>query len=113
MNLKPIDFKILSELVKNSKISDRKLSKVLDVSQPTVTRRRARLEKLGLLDYTAFLNFPKLGFKILAFTFSRWKHRDFPDEKVEEGFAVMPYAPWALALVAVSKNEVPIRIHGF
>ena len=37
--------KLLLELVKNSKRSDRDLAKALDVSQPTVTRMRKKLEK--------------------------------------------------------------------
>ncbi len=38
--LKPIDYKILFELMKDSHRSDRQLAKALGVSQPTVTRRR-------------------------------------------------------------------------
>ena len=70
--LKNIDYKILFELIKNSKISDRKLAKKVGVSQPTVTRRRARLEKEGMIDYTAIPNFEKLGFEIMAFSFASW-----------------------------------------
>ena len=58
--------------MKNSKISDRKLSRKLGVSQPTVTRRRTKLEKEQLLDYTAVPNFEKLGLKIMAVNFARW-----------------------------------------
>jgi len=58
--------------MKNSKISDRELAKTVGVSQPTVSRRRARLEKEGLLDYTAIPDFRKLGFQIMAFSFSKW-----------------------------------------
>lgn len=43
--LKPIDYKLLFELMKDSHRSDRQLAKALGVSQPTVTRRRAMLEK--------------------------------------------------------------------
>jgi len=61
---------LLHELMKNSKRSDRDLAKILDVSQPTLTRMRKRLEKEGfILDYTAIPNMPKLGFEIIAFTF--------------------------------------------
>ena len=70
--LKDIDFKIIFALMKNSKISDRELAKTVGVSQPTVSRRRARLEKEGLLDYTAIPDFRKLGFQIMAFSFSKW-----------------------------------------
>jgi DNA-binding Lrp family transcriptional regulator len=80
--LKPIDYAILSSLMKNSKISDRQLAKQIGVSQPTVTRRRARLEKERLLDYTAVPDFAKLGFEILAFTFATSKKSGVPEEQV-------------------------------
>ncbi len=65
--LKDIDFKILFELMKNSKRSDRQLAKQLGVSQPTITRRRARLEKEVLEGYTAIPKWDKLGYGILSF----------------------------------------------
>ncbi len=67
--LKDIDLKILFELMKNSKISDRKLAKTMGVSQPTVSRRRARLEKELVDSYTVVPKWAKLGYEILAFTF--------------------------------------------
>ena len=67
--LKNIDFKILYELMKNAKASDRKLAKTIGVSQPTVTRRRARLEKEVIEGYTAIPKWKTLGYEILAFTF--------------------------------------------
>jgi DNA-binding Lrp family transcriptional regulator len=61
---------LLQELVKNSKRSDRDLAKLLNVSQPTLTRMRKRLEKDNfILDYTAIPNMTKLGYEIIAFTF--------------------------------------------
>ncbi len=66
--LKDIDLRILSELMKNSKISDRQLAKKIGVSQPTVTRRRTRLEREVLDGYTAIPNWEKLGYEILAVT---------------------------------------------
>ncbi|UCE29020.1 MAG: winged helix-turn-helix transcriptional regulator [Candidatus Bathyarchaeota archaeon] len=59
--------------MKNSKVSDRKLAKITGVSQPTITRRRAKLEKDGMLDYTAIPNFVKLGFEIFVISFYSWK----------------------------------------
>jgi len=70
--LKDIDYRILSELVRNSRTTDRALAKKIKVSQPTVTRRRAGLEKRGMLEYTSIPNFKQLGFEIMAFSFSRW-----------------------------------------
>jgi len=72
MKMKDINLKILSGLMKNSKISDRKLADSIGVSQPTVTRRRAKLEKQAMLEYTAIPNFAKLGFEIIAISFYSW-----------------------------------------
>jgi Lrp/AsnC family leucine-responsive transcriptional regulator len=66
--LKDIDYKILYELMKNSKVSDRQLAKKIGVSQPTVTRRRAKLEKEVIDGYTAIPKWEKLGYEILAVT---------------------------------------------
>ena len=72
-NLKPIDYEILWELVKNSRRSDRELAKVLGISQPTVTRRRTVLEKELIDGYTAIPKWEKLGYEILAITFVKIK----------------------------------------
>lgn len=59
--------KLLRELLKNSKRSDRELAKVLDVSQPTITRARHKLEMEGLIrDYTVVPDFRKMGFEIMT-----------------------------------------------
>lgn len=82
--LKPLDFKLLSELMKNAKSSDRQIAKKLGVSQPTITRRRAILEKGLSLNYIAVPDWTKLGFEILAVTFAKWKQREFPDERLPQ-----------------------------
>jgi DNA-binding Lrp family transcriptional regulator len=68
MKLKNLDFLILAELMKNAKISDRKLGKILGVSQPTITRRRSKLETELIDEYTAIPKWQKLGYEILAIT---------------------------------------------
>lgn len=83
--LKPIDFRIISELVSNSRLSDRQLAKIVKVSQPTVTRRRTMLEKAGLLQYTAIPTFGKLDFELLAFTFGNWRHDMYPHNETDDG----------------------------
>lgn len=56
--MKKIEWKILSELMKNSKISDRELVDKIDSSQPTVNRHRKRLEKQGYIrEYTMIPDF--------------------------------------------------------
>ena len=64
--LKDLDFKILFELMRNSKRSDRELAREIGVSQPTVTRRRIKLEKNVIEGYTAIPNWKNIGFKIMA-----------------------------------------------
>ncbi len=71
--LKPLDYKILFELMKNARTSDRKLAKILGVSQATVSRRRAFLEKELIDGYTAIPKWDKLGYEILAITLVRTK----------------------------------------
>jgi len=84
--LKTIDYELLWELMKNSRRSDRQLAKVLGTSQPTVTRRRASLEK-GFLDgYTAIPKWEKIGFELVAFSFVKHKIKYAKPEVREETF---------------------------
>lgn len=72
--------KLLYELIKNSRRSDRDLAKVLGFSQPTVTRTRRKLEdEKYVLQYTALPDFTKLGFEIVAFTFTQWLSEEKTD----------------------------------
>lgn len=72
--------KLLYELIKNSRRSDRDLAKVLGFSQPTVTRTRRKLEdEKYVLQYTALPDFTKLGFEIVAFTFTQWLSEEKAD----------------------------------
>jgi len=70
--------KLLFELTKNSKRSDRDLAKILAISQPTVTRLRKTLEKEAIKQYTIIPNLSLLGFDIVAFTFCRSKELVHP-----------------------------------
>jgi DNA-binding Lrp family transcriptional regulator len=61
---------LLNELIKGSRRSDRELAKVLKISQPTVTRKRSRLESEGYInEYTVIPNLAKMGYEIIAFSF--------------------------------------------
>jgi DNA-binding Lrp family transcriptional regulator len=70
--------KLLFELIKNSKRSDRDLAKILDISQPTVTRLRKILEKDAIKQYTVIPNLSYLGFDIIALTLFRSKELVHP-----------------------------------
>lgn len=68
--MKTFELKLLSELMKDSRRSDRKLAKAIGVSQPTVSRTIKKLQKEGIIkEYTVIPDFHKLGFEILAVTF--------------------------------------------
>lgn len=54
--MKAVDSKLLYELMKNSRRSDRELAKVLGISQPTVSRRRIALEKNFIDDIRRYQN---------------------------------------------------------
>ncbi len=88
--MKDIELKLISELVKNSRRSDRELAKALRVSQPTVSRVRVRLERQGLIDYSAVPNLAKLGFDIIAVTFGNRDYQKHPEIDIQRAkdFAV-------------------------
>ena len=61
---------VFSELIRNAKKSDRDIAKKLNISQPTVTRIRKKLESSGYIsEYTVIPNFAKMGLEIVAFIF--------------------------------------------
>ena len=77
--------RLLLEMIKNSRRSDRDLAKVLGVSQPTITRTRQRLEKEYISTYTLIPNFAKIGYEIAAFTFCKSKTYDRSEaEKMQQ-----------------------------
>jgi DNA-binding Lrp family transcriptional regulator len=72
MGMKDLDLKLISELMKNSRRSDRELAKVIGVSQPTVTRTIKKLEEEGIIkEYTIVPDFVKLGYQIMGVSFAR------------------------------------------
>ena len=65
--------RLLFELMKNAKRSDREIAKIIGVSQPTITRMRQRLEKKAIVDYTVIPDWTELGFEIMAMTLVKAK----------------------------------------
>ena len=77
--------KLLSELLRNSERSDRELAKVLDVSQPTVSRMKRRLVNDEMIKgYSVIPNFYKMGYTIMALNFVNSKHNFSSKERREE-----------------------------
>lgn len=74
MKITPKTLELISELTKNAKKSDRDIAKSLNISQPTVTRMRKKLEdKKYITEYTTILDLSKLGFEIISFIFFKTK----------------------------------------
>ena len=84
--LKPLDYQLLFELMKDSHRSDRQLAKALGISQPTVTRRRAMLEDNTIEGYTVIPKFGQIGFEIAAFTFLKTKLNHLKGQEKQEAF---------------------------
>lgn len=82
--LKPIDYKLLFELMRDSHRSDRQIAKALGVSQPTVTRRRGLLEKSYIEGYTIIPKFGQIGFEFAALTFLKNKVEYLNGEQKEK-----------------------------
>ena len=72
--MKDTELKVVVELMKNSRRSDRELARAIGMSQPTVTRTRTGLEKRGIIkEYTMVPDYVQLGFQLMSITFTRLK----------------------------------------
>lgn len=64
---------LLLEYLKDSSRSDRELAKILGVSQPTVSRMRAKLLEDEIIDhFSAIPNLAKMGYELLAISFVKF-----------------------------------------
>ena len=65
--MKDVELRLISELMKNSRRSDRELAKATGVSQPTISRMIKKLEKERIIkEYTMIPDFVKLGYEIMG-----------------------------------------------
>ena len=117
--MKDIKLKVLAELMRNSKTSDRELAGRLRVSQPTVSRVRARLEKEGYIkEYTLIPDFRKLGFEIMAVTLVKLK-RELTEEELSKIWKyaeeLLKKSPFAYMMAmdgrGLGYNRVVISLH--
>ena len=109
--------RLVSEMLKNSKKSDRELAGILGVSQPTVSRTRARIEKEYIKTYTIIPDFQKLGYQIMAFTISKLKQssENIPTEKMmqraKEWIAKRPNVIFAADGEGLGKDFIIVSFH--
>jgi DNA-binding Lrp family transcriptional regulator len=70
VKLRDIEVRIIAELMKNSRRSDRDIAKSIGTSQPTVSRTIEKLEKEGIIkEYTMIPDFKKIGYQIMGISF--------------------------------------------
>lgn len=112
-----ISVKILQQLLRNSKKSDRELAKAVGISQATFTRRRKQLERKIIREYTITPDLWELGFEILAFTFIRSASPKNPKEaeelveKAHQSLARYPNAIFASKGEGLGSRYVAISVH--
>jgi DNA-binding Lrp family transcriptional regulator len=116
--LRDVDWRLVAELMKNSRRSDRELAKTLGVSQPTVSRIISRLQKEGVIkEYTMIPDFCKLGFNLMAIIMYKLKANS-PEEFQEQRKAARELdsrerRPFLLVMngIGLGKDLVVISFH--
>ena len=103
--------KLLFELMKKSKRSDREIAKIIGVSQPTITRMRQRLEKKGIVEYTVIPDWKELGFEIIAFTFVKATRQPELDEKARKWAMKNPNVVFAAGGEGMGMDCAMISFH--
>lgn len=105
--------KLLFALIKWARRSDRELARALGTSQPTITRKRTKLEKEGFIkEYTVIPNLRKMGYEIIAFTFLAFREAK-PEliEKAREWTRRQPCVIFASDGEGLGMNSVMISLH--
>jgi DNA-binding Lrp family transcriptional regulator len=114
--LKPIDYKLMYELIKDSHRSDRQLAKALGISQPTVTRRRTMLENNFIDGYTIIPKFGPMGFELVVFTFmksrrTKGKEKEVALNKMKEWYMKKPNVVLVMDGRGMGWDAVAISLH--
>jgi DNA-binding Lrp family transcriptional regulator len=116
--LRTVDYELLWELMKDSRRSDRQLAKALGISQPTVTRRRAVIEKGFIAGYTAIPNWERIGLELVAFTFVKHKIkyatpevREAAFKKVDEWMMKQPNVVLAVGGQGMGWDGIVVSFH--
>ena len=104
--------KLLFELLKDSKRTDRELAKVLGVSQSTVTRMRNKLVRDGLIrEFTVIPNFERIGYEIMAIVCFRAKMKRELIERAKKWAMSRPNVIFAGRVEGMGKNGITISLH--
>ena len=110
--MKPMALKLVSELLKNSRKSDREIAKKLRISQPTVSRMRNALEREGVIqEYTIVPDFTKLGYEIVAISCVRARVRTDYLERAKKWVQKHPNIVLMAKAEGSGKNGVMVSLH--
>lgn len=94
--MKSLELRLVSELMRNSRRSDKELARLLGTSRSVVSRLIKKLEKEGCIgEYTVIPNFSRLGFGVMAVTLI----------KGEKAFSMEEYDEVMKAGVELDKHE--------
>jgi len=118
--MKDVELKVVIELIKNSRRSDRELAKAVGVSQPTVSRTIQKLEEQGTIkEYTIIPDYPQLGFMLMSITFTKTGGqltKEVQDDLMKRVRDFMKENPSALILgntgMGCDADYVAIAFHG-
>jgi DNA-binding Lrp family transcriptional regulator len=107
------ELELVFALIKGARRSDRELARVLKISQPTVTRKRANLEKEGYIkEYTVIPDLAKLEYDFVAVTFLSFAE-DRPElfDKAREWTKKRPCIVYAANGEGMEMNSIMISLH--
>ncbi len=117
--LKSTEIRIIAELMKNSRRSDREIAHAVGTSQPTVSRTIKKLEKEGTIrEYTMIPDFKRLGYQIMAFAFlgkPETQRREESEELRKAAVELEKKTPFANMMVVdgmgIGKGRVLINLY--
>jgi len=110
--MKPVMLKLVSELFRNSRKSDREIARKLGVSQPTVSRMRGKLENEGVIqEYTIIPDFAKLGYELVAISCVKARTRTDYVERAKKWVKNYPNVVLMARAEGAGKNGVMISLH--
>jgi len=103
--------KLLLELLKDSKRSDREIAKSMGVSQPTISRMRQRLTDEGIIqEFTVIPDFVKVGFQIMVI--SSFKLKIAKDiDGLKKLMMAKPNVIFSSIAEGMGKNGIIISFH--
>ncbi|MGD8506678.1 MAG: Lrp/AsnC family transcriptional regulator [Candidatus Bathyarchaeota archaeon] len=104
--------KLLLELMKDSSRSDRKLAKVLGVSQATVSRMRSKLVSERIIrEFTVIPDFVKMGYEIMAISFVKTKMAAEMRERAEKYVDEHANIIFMTGAQGMGRNGLMISLH--